>query len=254
MGFVSTKFPLPTVSRANGTLGSYVKFSPATSGPQFRFPGDRLALYQQQQKAAAAAARKKRFLGDTSCTIDPGTGGRVCTSSVVAASAPPAPPSCPPCAPCPMPPILVNGGPAIVPVARPSGSGSFVIPMPLTSPAAQTTAQMIARNPIARFIRALSLNGLGADGDVTNDDLALLNQSNELGPDATGTFSTKAPTQFSKALNIVQTADSVLSQFKNKTPGPAAPASSMSTNQVLGWGAAALGTFIVVIAATRSRR
>jgi hypothetical protein len=153
-----------------------------------------------------------------------------------------------------MPPILMNGGPAIVPVAAPSGSGSFVIPMPLTSPAAQTPAQLIARNPIARFIRALSLNGLGADGDITSDDLALLNQSNQLGPDATGTFSTKAPTNFSKALDIVQTADSVLSQFKNKTPGPAAPAGvAMSTNQMLGWGAAALGTLIVVAAVSRRK-
>lgn len=109
---VTNRFPLPTVSRADGTLGAYVQASPVTSGPRFIWPTERIAIYQAQQKAALAAKRKKSFLplGDITCTIDPVTGGRVCSSSLIP-TPPPAPvqtsapacPACPPPPPCPAP-------------------------------------------------------------------------------------------------------------------------------------------------------
>lgn len=109
---VTNRFPLPTISRADGTLGAYVQASPVTSGPRFIWPAERIAIYQAQQKAALAAKRKKSFLslGDITCTIDPVTGGRVCSSSLIP-TPPPAPvqtsapacPACPPPQPCPAP-------------------------------------------------------------------------------------------------------------------------------------------------------
>ncbi len=124
MAFVQAKFALPTVSRADGTLGSYVKASPVTSGPAFRFPADRLALYQAQQKKAKAAANLKG-LGETTCSIDPVTGGRVCTSSVTPVATPVAPapaqscPACPPPAPCPAcAPCTIQAAPLPVQVTK----------------------------------------------------------------------------------------------------------------------------------------
>lgn len=62
MAFVKTsRFPLPTVTRADGTLGGYVQASPITSGPQFIWPATRVQIYQQQLAAAKAAAQKKKL-------------------------------------------------------------------------------------------------------------------------------------------------------------------------------------------------
>ncbi|MBZ5522246.1 MAG: hypothetical protein LAP21_08390 [Acidobacteriia bacterium] len=65
MGFVTTKFSLPTVTRNDGTLGAYVQMNPRTSGPRFIWPAERIAIWQAQQKAAAAAAaaKKKSWFG-----------------------------------------------------------------------------------------------------------------------------------------------------------------------------------------------
>lgn len=52
MPFVATKFPLPTVSRADGTLGAYVQFPVNPGGPQFIWPAQRIANLLAKQKAA----------------------------------------------------------------------------------------------------------------------------------------------------------------------------------------------------------
>jgi hypothetical protein len=57
MTFVKTKFGLPSVTRSDGTLGSYVPMNPRTSGQRFIWPAERIAIWQKQQ-AAAALQRK----------------------------------------------------------------------------------------------------------------------------------------------------------------------------------------------------
>src|SRR6266481_7374631 len=111
--YVKTGFQFPTVTRPDGTLGAYVAFDANPVGDQYLFPAQRLAILAARQKAAAAVAAKNKGwfgLGDTSCTIDPVTGGRVCSSNFVPAAAAPPPQACncpppvpcPPCAPCPV--------------------------------------------------------------------------------------------------------------------------------------------------------
>jgi len=57
MPFVKAKFPLPTVSRADGTLGAYVQYPVNPRGPQFIWPAQRIAIYMAKQKADAAKKR-----------------------------------------------------------------------------------------------------------------------------------------------------------------------------------------------------
>ena len=62
MSYVKTsRFPLPTVTRADGTLGAYVQASPNTSGPRFVWPQERIAIYQKQLQAARAAQHRKNL-------------------------------------------------------------------------------------------------------------------------------------------------------------------------------------------------
>src|ERR1051326_5903056 len=60
MAFVQAKFPLPTVSRPDGTLGAYVQYNSNPRGDRFIFPAERIAIYQQQQAAKLLAAKKSR--------------------------------------------------------------------------------------------------------------------------------------------------------------------------------------------------
>jgi hypothetical protein len=59
MGFVSTKYPLPTVTKGDGTLGAYVQYPANPRGPQFIWPAQRIAILMAKQKAAG----KKTSLG-----------------------------------------------------------------------------------------------------------------------------------------------------------------------------------------------
>jgi hypothetical protein len=61
MSFVKTKFPLPTVSKADGTLGAYVQYPANPRGDQFVWPAQRAAILLAKQKADAA--KKKSSLG-----------------------------------------------------------------------------------------------------------------------------------------------------------------------------------------------
>jgi hypothetical protein len=61
MAFVKTKFPLPTVSRNDGTLGAYVQYAANPRGDQFIWPAQRIAIALAKQKADAA--KKKSALG-----------------------------------------------------------------------------------------------------------------------------------------------------------------------------------------------
>lgn len=61
MPFVSAKFPLPTVSRNDGTLGAYVQYASNPRGDQFIWPAQRIAIALAKQKADAA--KKKTALG-----------------------------------------------------------------------------------------------------------------------------------------------------------------------------------------------
>lgn len=63
MPFVATKFPLPTVSKADGTLGAYVQYPVNPGGPQFIWPAQRIANYLAKQKADKAK-KKSGFLGN----------------------------------------------------------------------------------------------------------------------------------------------------------------------------------------------
>lgn len=61
MAFVKTKFALPTVSKADGTLGAYVQYQANPRGQQFIWPAQRVAIFLAKQKADAA--KKKSSLG-----------------------------------------------------------------------------------------------------------------------------------------------------------------------------------------------
>jgi hypothetical protein len=61
MSFVSAKFPLPTVSKADGTLRGYVQYQGNPRGDQFIWPAQRIAIFLAKQKADAA--KKKTNLG-----------------------------------------------------------------------------------------------------------------------------------------------------------------------------------------------
>jgi hypothetical protein len=61
MPFVKSTFPLPTVSKADGTLGAYVQYPANPRGDQFIWPAQRLAILLAKQKADAA--KKKSTLG-----------------------------------------------------------------------------------------------------------------------------------------------------------------------------------------------
>lgn len=61
MPFIATKFPLPTVSRSDGTLGAYVQYDSNPRGDQFIWPAQRIAILLAKQKADAA--KKKTSLG-----------------------------------------------------------------------------------------------------------------------------------------------------------------------------------------------
>jgi hypothetical protein len=54
MSFVAAKFPLPTVTKADGTLGGYVQYPVNPGGPQFIWPAQRVAIFLAKQKADAA--------------------------------------------------------------------------------------------------------------------------------------------------------------------------------------------------------
>src|SRR5579859_7387014 len=58
--FVQAKFPLPTVSRPDGTLGGYVQYNANPRGDRFIWPAERIAIYQAQQAAKLAALKKQR--------------------------------------------------------------------------------------------------------------------------------------------------------------------------------------------------
>jgi hypothetical protein len=62
MSFVKTKFPLPTVSKADGTLGAYVQYPANPRGDQFIWPAQRAAILLAKQKADAAK-KKSGTLG-----------------------------------------------------------------------------------------------------------------------------------------------------------------------------------------------
>ena len=62
MSFVETKFPLPTVSRRDGTLGGYVEYNSIPRGDQFIWPAQRIAILLAKQKADAAK-KKSGTLG-----------------------------------------------------------------------------------------------------------------------------------------------------------------------------------------------
>ncbi|MBZ5523582.1 MAG: hypothetical protein LAP21_15215 [Acidobacteriia bacterium] len=65
MPFVVTKFGLPTVTRADGTLGAYVQYNSNPRGDRFIWPEERLKILAAAQ-AAAAAKKRGQTLG-----IDP---------------------------------------------------------------------------------------------------------------------------------------------------------------------------------------
>ena len=81
MPFVKTKFDLPTVSRADGSLaglGDYVQYSGNPTSTRFVWPAERIAIYQAQQAAKLQAAKKKKmfslfdiFSGSSSPTPSP---------------------------------------------------------------------------------------------------------------------------------------------------------------------------------------
>jgi hypothetical protein len=62
MSFVAAKFPLPTVTKADGTLGGYVQYPVNPGGPQFIWPAQRVAIFLAKQKAVAAK-KKSGALG-----------------------------------------------------------------------------------------------------------------------------------------------------------------------------------------------
>jgi hypothetical protein len=62
MPFLKTKFPLPTVTKADGTLGAYVQYPVNPRGPQFIWPAQRIAILMAKQKADAAK-KKSGTLG-----------------------------------------------------------------------------------------------------------------------------------------------------------------------------------------------
>jgi hypothetical protein len=62
MSFVATKFPLPTVSKADGTLGAYVQYPVNPRGQQFIWPAQRIAILMAKQKADKAK-KKSGTLG-----------------------------------------------------------------------------------------------------------------------------------------------------------------------------------------------
>src|SRR6266481_9022039 len=176
--YVKTGFQFPTVTRPDGTLGAYVAFDANPVGDQYLFPAQRLAILAARQKAAAAVAAKNKGwfgLGDTSCTIDPVTGGRVCSSNFVPAAAAPPPQACncpppvpcPPCAPCPVgnprqidaappvflgPPVSASAGPAVTTVPTVSANSNVV------TPSLFRFYQRLAVNPLQR--RQLVLQGI----------------------------------------------------------------------------------------------
>jgi hypothetical protein len=63
MSFVATKFPLPTVTRADGTLGAYVQYPVNPGGPQFIWPAQRIAILLAKQKADKAKKKSGGLLG-----------------------------------------------------------------------------------------------------------------------------------------------------------------------------------------------
>jgi hypothetical protein len=54
MSFVAAQFTLPTVSKADGTLGAYVQYPVNPRGQQFIWPAQRIAIYLAKQKADKA--------------------------------------------------------------------------------------------------------------------------------------------------------------------------------------------------------
>jgi hypothetical protein len=62
MSFVAAKFPLPTVSKADGTLGAYVEYPANPRGQQFIWPAQRMAILLAKQKADKAK-KKSGTLG-----------------------------------------------------------------------------------------------------------------------------------------------------------------------------------------------
>jgi hypothetical protein len=62
MSFVQAKFALPTVSKADGTLGAYVQYPVNPRGQQFIWPAQRIAIYLAKQKADKAK-KKSGTLG-----------------------------------------------------------------------------------------------------------------------------------------------------------------------------------------------
>jgi hypothetical protein len=62
MSFVQAKFPLPTVSKADGTLGAYVQYPANPRGQQFIWPAQRIAILMAKQKADKAK-KKSGTLG-----------------------------------------------------------------------------------------------------------------------------------------------------------------------------------------------
>ena len=93
MPFVQAKFTLPTVTRADGTLGrslgGYVQYNSNPQGDRYIWPAERIAIYQAQQAAKMQAAKKKKvfslfdiFAGSPSPAPRPGKKG-VQTSAVL---------------------------------------------------------------------------------------------------------------------------------------------------------------------------
>src|SRR3954469_1748419 len=62
MPFVNAKFALPTVSKADGSLGGYVQYPANPRGQQFIWPAQRIAILLAKQKADAAK-KKSGTLG-----------------------------------------------------------------------------------------------------------------------------------------------------------------------------------------------
>ncbi|HEV3041887.1 MAG TPA: hypothetical protein VHA33_29250 [Candidatus Angelobacter sp.] len=180
-GFVQASFPLPTITRPDGTLGGYVPYNSNPAGDQYIWPEQRVAFWKAQQAAALAKMGKGKaakpqaalvpsaklgnyvFLGDTTCSIDPVTGSRVCTSGAVT----PTPPvvSCKPCPPCNSgypgvrylgPPDTNGGYPGINFVGPPATNAPTVSFAVTPGPANNSFRRSV---PIARG--GLALRGLG---------------------------------------------------------------------------------------------
>lgn len=70
MPFVQAKFTLPTVTRADGSLGrsslgrslgGYIQYNSNPQGDRYIWPAERIAIYQAQQAAKMQAAKKKKI-------------------------------------------------------------------------------------------------------------------------------------------------------------------------------------------------